>query len=116
MTERDIIVPKVDKNKIQKIGELGSRGDLVRRVRPDGTYIGTETLVITGSSVSGRQGDPGYIKHVFARTLTEEGEISPEDIQLQYDPSLTVVKIGKIDHMDKKNADFFKPLDGERRF
>jgi len=112
--EQSALIPegKVSKEKIVPIRETSSRGTLVRRVRPDGSFVGSDTLLVTGAFGSGEVGNPDSVMYIHVRTLNRKGEISDE-LPLKYDPNLTVVKVGYKNHLDPKNDDFFKPLGDE---
>lgn len=103
---------RVNRENIVTMGSIGKRGVLAMRVRPDGLVVGNEILLITGSYVSGRMGDPDSIKGVYARPLNVENGMAsiPDGESLYFDPDLTAVKIGEIDYMDVNNKDFFSPL------
>jgi hypothetical protein len=102
----------VSNNQIIQMQEECKRGTLVMRVTPQGRVVDHEILLVTGAYVSGRADDPEFVKKVYVRKLTnEEGKLRiVEDAQYEYDPTLTVVKVGEIDYMDPSNEEFFKPL------
>ncbi|SRR5260221_5876093 len=121
MSEGKTDINNLDSNKlvpteqIVPIEETSTRGQLVRRVRPDGKLVGDKILLITGAEVSGLATDPDFVQGVYARELIFENgklKISPDNITFKYDPTLTVVSIGKIDYMDPENKEFFKELEG----
>lgn len=113
---KEITIPQVDKDKVIKLWEVCSRGNIIMRVTPGGRIINGEKLIVTGAEVSGVAGDPDSIKCVFVRELDENGQISADDVQFQYDPDLTVVKVGKIDYGTEEYKEMFKVLDDGRRF
>lgn len=112
--ERSALIKKeeVSRNRVVSIREASTKGTLVRRVKPDGSFVGNDTLIVAGAYVSGSADDPDFIKYVVARELDKKGKISNKP-PLHYDPSLTVVKIGYIDYLDPKNANFFKSIDAK---
>lgn len=109
--------PKARREEIIPFFKATTRGNLIRRVRPDGTFIGREALLVTGANIDTGLVDSGGVRSVYVRELVErDGKfaIAAENTTFKYDPKLRVVKIGKIDYLKPENREFFAPLEGSR--